>query len=353
LTTIRIVNSVPSDPDVPAQSLLGLAALAAELAAQGVSVVDLFRRTGVQPSQLEDPKAMISLRQRLMIYRNARTLAKRSDIALLAGARQRISDYGIYGYAMLSSATFGDALKLGVEHVTMAGPAFKQLSFSIENGTAILRSHGVHALGDLLPFAAEFWRSSMTSLFSHVLGAPFPSKRMVFTFPAPVHWRHYERLFNCPIDFSASSMEWHFDASVLDRACPNANPITAQVCQQFCDRMMAERNGEAELAHQIRAACINSSRSFPTADEMAPRLGLSLRTLHRRLAHDGLSYQSVINDLRRSVAIEFLENTRLTIEHVAERVGFSDATSFRKAFRKWTGHSPTYYRREGGMTARK
>jgi AraC-like DNA-binding protein len=61
----------------------------------------------------------------------------------------------------------------------------------------------------------------------------------------------------------------------------------------------------------------------------------------------------VINDLRRSVAIEFLENTRLTIEHVAERVGFSDATSFRKAFRKWTGHSPTYYRREGGMAARK
>ena len=116
--------------------------------------------------------------------------------------------------------------------------------------------------------------------------------------------------------------------------------------------MMAEPSGEAELAREIRATCLNSSGHFPTADEMASRLGLSLRTLHRRLARDGLSYQAVIDDLRRSVAIEFLENTRLSIDQVAGRVGFSDATSFRKAFRKWTRHPPTYYRRDGETALR-
>ncbi len=60
-----------------------------------------------------------------------------------------------------------------------------------------------------------------------------------------------------------------------------------------------------------------------------------------------LSYQSMLNDMRRTVATEFLQNTHLLIDQVAERVGFSDATSFRKAFRKWTGHSPTHYRRAG------
>jgi transcriptional regulator GlxA family with amidase domain len=78
---------------------------------------------------------------------------------------------------------------------------------------------------------------------------------------------------------------------------------------------------------------------------MAEQLGLSLRTLHRRLAKDGLSYQEILDNMRRSVATEFLENTHLLIDQVAERVGFSDATSFRKAFRKWTGQSPTDYRR--------
>src|SRR5258707_14742359 len=96
--------------------------------------------------------------------------------------------------------------------------------------------------------------------------------------------------------------------------------------------------------------CHNNPDRFPTAEEVAELLGLSLRTLHRRLARDGLSYQSVLDSMRRRVATEFLENTHLSMDQVAERVGFADATSFRKAFRKWTGHSPTHYRR-GGLDA--
>ena len=207
MTTIKTVSSLSADLDAPTQSLLGLAALAAELAAQGISVRDLFALTGVQPWQLEDPQARISHRQRLTIYRNARALSKRPDIGLLAGARQRISDYGILGYAMVSSSTFGEALTFSLEHIRMAGPVVAQISLSIEDGSSILRSHGVQSLGDLLPFTAEFWRSSMTALFSRVLEAPFPSTRMVFPFRAPAHWRNYERMFNCPIDFGADSME--------------------------------------------------------------------------------------------------------------------------------------------------
>jgi AraC-like DNA-binding protein len=340
----KIVSPLSDDIDAPTQSMLVLAALAAELATEGVSVKDLFARTGVQPTQLEDPHARISRRQRLAIYRNAILLAKRSDIGLLAGARQRISDYGIYGYAMVSSPTFGEALKFSIKHITMAGSTVPQISLDVENHTAILRSHRIQSLGNLLPFIAEFWRSSMTALFSRVLETPFPTARMMFPFPAPIHWRNYERMFNCTIEFDTSSMEWHFPAEVLDRRCPNANPITAQVCQQFCDVVMAEGPGETNLVRRIRVACLNSPRRFPTAEEIAEQLGLSLRTLHRRLAREGLSYQSVLDNMRRSVATEFLENTDLMIDEVAERVGFSDATSFRKAFRKWTGHSPTHYR---------
>ena len=342
---IKVVTPISGDPDAPTQNLLGLAALAAELGAEGVSVRDLFARTGVDAAQLEDAQARISHRQRLAIYRNAKRLAKRSDIGLLAGARQRLSDYGIYGYAMVSSRTFGDALLFSLDHVTMAGPAVRQISFRIEGGTtAILRSHGLDALGDLLPFAAEFWRSSVTSLFSRVLESPFPTKRMIFPFSAPVHWRNYERLFNCPIDFDADRMEWHFDAKVLDMPCPNANPITAKICQQVCDVVMTERPGESELVRRIRAACLNSPSRFPAAAEIASELGLSLRTFHRRLADNGLSYQFIVDEMRRSLATELLENTHMGIDQVAERVGFADATSFRKAFKKWTNRSPSDFR---------
>lgn len=341
---LKLVTPVSGDLNNATQSLVGLGALAAELGAQGVSVRDLFTRTGVTATQLEDVHARISHSQRLAIYRNAIRLAKRPDIGLLAGARQRISDYGIFGYAMVSSKTFGDALMFSLDHVTMAGPAVRQISFSIDGTIAILRSHGLDTLGDLLPFAAEFWRSSMTSLFSRVLEAPFPSTRMIFPFRAPQHWRNYERLFNCPIDFGADSMEWHFQADILESPCPNANPVTAKICQQVCDLVLTEGPGESELAHKIRTACLNSPRHFPTAAEFASESGLSLRTLHRRLAEDGLSYQSIVDGIRRSLATELLQNTHMAISQVAERVGFADAISFRKAFKKWTGRSPSDFR---------
>lgn len=342
---IKIVSPMLDDADAPIQILVGLGALAAELAAEGVSVRDLFARTGLDASLLDDAHARISHRQRLALYRNARQLAKRAEIGLLAGARQRISDYGIFGYAMVSSRTFGEALLFSLNHITMAGPAVRQISFRIEEGsTAILRSHGLDTLGDLLPFAAEFWRSSMTTLFSRVLEAPFPNKRMVFPFSAPVHWRAYERMFNCPIDFGADRMEWHFDAHILEQPCPNANPITAKICQQVCETILVERPDDSDLVRKIRSACLNSPNRPPAAADIASQLGLSLRTFHRRLSDEGLSYQSILDGMRRSLATELLENTRLSIDQVAARVGFSDATSFRKAFKKWTDRSPTDFR---------
>jgi len=131
---------------------------------------------------------------------------------------------------------------------------------------------------------------------------------------------------------------------VLDLPCPNANPITAKICQQVCEVVLTERPDDSDLVRKIRAACLNSPNRFPVASDIASELGLSLRTFHRRLADEGLSYQSIVDGMRRSLATELLENTRLSIDQVAERVGFADATSFRKAFRKWTDRSPTDFR---------
>ena len=78
---------------------------------------------------------------------------------------------------------------------------------------------------------------------------------------------------------------------------------------------------------------------------MADRLHVSARTLHRRLVEAGTSYQDILDDVRRRLAQEFLRDTALSVEEVAERTGFSDASNFRKAFRKWTGEQPAEFRR--------
>jgi AraC-like DNA-binding protein len=98
------------------------------------------------------------------------------------------------------------------------------------------------------------------------------------------------------------------------------------------------------LVRRIRTACLNSPNRFPAAVGIAFELGLSLRTFHRRLAQEQLSYQSIVDGMRRSLATELLENTHMGIDQIAERIGFADATSFRKAFKKWTNRSPSDFR---------
>ena len=186
--------------------------------------------------------------------------------------------------------------------------------------------------------------SQSAALCRSVLEAPMPSRRLLLPYARPAHAPAYERMFGCPVEFDAGVMEWHFDAAVLRVPCPNANPITAGICAQFCERMFDSLPDETDLSRSIRTACLNSRGEFPNADEMASRLGLSVRTLHRRLAEQGQHYQRIVDDVRRTLAIEFLQKTSLPVEEIAGRVGFSEASNFRKAFRKWTGHAPAHFR---------
>jgi len=327
----------------PAHDMLGLRALFSEMADHGIAPAALLQGTGLTPAQLDDAQARISPPQKITIFRNALRLSPMPDIGLRAGARQRLSDFGVYGYALVSSTSFGDAVMLGLKHIRLAGPVLEK-RFRIEGDTAIFEGHDALDLGEVLPLTAEFWFASILKLIHCVLESPFPSRLLLLPYSRPAHAAAYERMFGCPVRFDQAVMEWHFDASTLALPCPNANPITADVCLKFCERMLNSLPDETELSRHIRTACLNSRGSFPTVSEMASRMGLSLRTLHRRLAEQGLQYQQIVDEVRRSLAIEFLRDTTMSVEQISGRVGFSDAANFRKAFRKWTGHPPTHFR---------
>ena len=343
LTASEFANGHAQDLQAAAHSMLGLSALVAEMGDHGIAAEALLQGTGLTARQLVDPQALMSQAQKLTIFRNARRLSPVPELGLRAGARQRLSDFGVLGYALVSSPTFGDAVAVGVRHIKLAGPVLEK-RFRVEGGTAIFEGHDVLDLGDLLPLVTEYWFSSVHKLTTCVLEAPLPSRLLLLPYPRPAHAQAYERTFGCPVRFDAGTMEWHFDAAVLGVPCPNANPITAELCVQMCERLSRSLPEESDLERSIRTACFNSCGDFPGLDEMAVRLGLSARTLQRRLTQLGRRYHEIVAEVRTSLAIEFLTQTTLSVEEVGQRVGFSEASNFRKAFRKWTGEAPGHYR---------
>jgi len=343
---MSVINPLIAREASAVHTMLGLGALVAEMQEQGISPLALLRGTGLEPEQLEDVEARISTEQKVQLFRNVMRLSSQPDVGLRAGGRQRLSDFGVWGYALVSSRNFGDAVMLGVKHVRLAGPVLEK-RFRIDGGSAIFEGHDVMSLGEVLPLATEFWFASIHKLGSCILEAPIPSRKLLLPYRRPAHAAVYEQLFNCPVLFDQPVMEWHFDAAVLGQPCPNANPITAGLCERFCERLLAPLpNGPdgGGLSRQIRTSCLSGRGDFPSAEAMAARLGLSVRTLHRRLATEGLQYQRILDEVRHQLAVEFLHGTSLSVEQVAVRVGFSDASNFRKAFRKWTGSTPADFR---------
>ena len=322
---------------------LGIPALIEELESQGISARQLFAEARL-PLQVRQDFGY--QREDLPAILNAAAhLGQRPETAIRAGARQKINHFGVFGYALVTSDTVGDAFTFGRDHIYLAG-AIIEVNFVRKGNVGILQTSNPLMLGKNLRFIAEFWRSSITTLLTEVLGRPFPTVAMYFPYKRPAYSAWYRKVFNCEIYFNADVMEWHFDAAVLDEPCPNADPMTSEVCQEICDQIGSEHS-VSRLIRTVRSICLTrSAGAVASAASVADALDMSLRTFNRRLADEGTTFKKLLDETRFSIATEYLSNTNISMEEISSRCGYGDVSNFRKAFQRWAGKSPTLYRRD-------
>ncbi|MCG8493799.1 MAG: AraC family transcriptional regulator [Sneathiellales bacterium] len=323
----------------------GLPALWEEFSAQGIEKSSVLRSAGLLGADDKElPFASLNHQERVSLFRAANALCTQPGTGLLAGSRQKISYFGVYGYALATSATLGEAFRVGKYNFDLAAPVLR-ITLHFRGSVGILKSHNPRALGASLPFVAEFWRSSQQKLMSLLLGYRFPTLKMYFPYPKPKHASLYEKVFECPVHFGSDIMEWHFDASALDSPCVHADQDTAMLCHSYCDYILSSIGSHSKLQQSIQAICFNDLTTNLTAKIIAEKLGFSRRTLFRELAKEGVSLQSLIDTTKRSIAVEYLRNTDLSVEEISFRCGYQDISNFRKAFKRWTGCFPSSYRK--------
>jgi AraC-like DNA-binding protein len=124
-----------------------------------------------------------------------------------------------------------------------------------------------------------------------------------------------------------------------------ANPVTAAAAQKVCDKLLEELSPRSALLKRIAALLMQNRGEMMDFGAVASELGLGERTLRRRLQSEGTNFNAIRNGLRRELAIQYLTDTSMTNEDIAAALGFSDATNFAAAFRKWTSQAPGTYRR--------
>jgi AraC-like DNA-binding protein len=309
--------------------------------AEGLSSEALLAGSGISAADLSRADTRITTNQEMLVCANA--VALRDDIGLELGRRMHVSSYGMLGYALLTSATLGDALRLALHYPALLGTLF-ELSLEEDGERIWLTASDYRENPALAPFNVEFCLVSMKVTCEDLLGHPLPLLGARFEHPAPDYQARYTERFDCPLQFDAVSNAFAFDKRWLEQPLPLADAITHQAMAERCRKQNTEFTGRQAWLGRIRQLLAAQLNAAPGLDGLAEQLNCSARTLRRHLKDLGCSYQELLDELRFEQAKRMLCEDQLPIYRIAEALGFSETASFRHAFVRWSGVAPSQFR---------
>jgi AraC-like DNA-binding protein len=311
----------------------------------GYSTQVCLRGTGISLAQLADADSRMTLAQELAFYRNTLELSGDPAIGLKLGELFLPQRYGLFGYALLSAATFRHALTLTQKFGQLTF-SFFTFSYGFSGGRAWF------AMGDPPPFEQAlvdlYLDRDMSAAivdFGEIVGQPFR--------PLEVHLSHdghgrrqvYEKYFGCELCFGREAGRFVFPSSLLDEPLPQSDPESSSQLQQQCQVLIGKLSKHGRFVDHVRMLILSRPGYFPDIDYVAEKLGMSVRTLRRRLQVQDSSYRSLLDEIRYGLAQEYLGTTGLPMEEIATLLGYTEPGNFTHAFRRWSGTSPTAWRK--------
>ncbi|WP_439859484.1 AraC family transcriptional regulator [Pseudomonas sp. MBLB4136] len=311
----------------------------------GVPRPVLFAEARVRAGVLDSPHGRLSLLEFNQLASCALKLCNEPALGLLLGQRLNVSSHGILGYAVLSSANLGAALQFLLKYYRVLGLAY-ELEL-VELGDCVeLRARESLPLGPLSRFAGETLLASLHSSACFLIGEPLQRVEVGFVHAAPGYVQRYTEVFATSVAFDQPYQRLSLPVAYLARPMALANPATLQMCEQQCEALLTAVDVGDALVTRVRRLLLARPGKFPGLEDAARALHTSARSLRRHLAGMGVSYQQVLDEVRKGLALQYLTGSHLPLYEIAELLGFSDASNFRRAFKKWTGKLPRDYRIE-------
>ena len=305
----------------------------------------LLKNTHIDPARLTDPSETVSNREELTFYQNLLDVSKDPNIYLKAGLTLNIGAYGLWGLALLSSPTIGKAIEFGLQYIAFSY-TYNHIEFFSDKNTSRLIITSPQDLDSLKKPMVERDISAIYMIFTALLQNNHPLHHI------RVSWKRsnnnesalYQQLFHCPVTFECSVNEVVFDRALVDHELPQKNPLTMKLCQQHLDQQLPTIKIDDNISAQIEQYLIRTPTFKANVHDCAQELNISARHLNRLLSNDGVSFKILLDQFKRNLAEQYLSQTTMKLEEIAERIGYSDAASFSHAFKRWTGLSPRKFR---------
>lgn len=303
----------------------------------------IFDGLDLLAEQLHDEHYRLSIEQHEQFILRALELSANPHLAIQLGKMFDPANANLALLAVANSGNITKALHMMMRYNRIFTRVFSIRSLQIGNQAVMeIDSHLEH--DDVIYFAMSAFVLFLDKFFTDVLDGTHLVQRVQLKVPQPSDFAQVEHEFPCTMSFSQEQNRVYFNKELLDQPMRQADPQTVRLLIEMSDQQLADAETEMSLLGAVKSIVIDRIASPPKLDEVAKTLGVSPRGLRRKLAQSGTTYQKVLDAIRFKMASKLLQETKEPIASIAYELGFVNASDFGRAFKRYSGVSPSSVR---------
>jgi AraC-like DNA-binding protein len=332
---VRRISQIPMTAGVVAREAYS------RMKASGLALQPLLHKAGITRYQIENRSTRLRVSDQIQ-FLNLVSSALRDDLlGFHLGERVELRKLGLFYYVLASSETLVEVFSRAARYISILNEGVVQAC--VEGRQVGIAGHYAGVSRHLDRHQTEFWAVVMLRMVRKLAGIQMPARRVRMVHVRPGS-SELNRAFGCKVEFGSKADEITFAGSARRLPVVNADSYLNRLLLTYCEDAVAHRSRGRESARSTVENAIAPvlPHGGARAGGVARRLGVSQRTLARRLAAEGLTFSGVLSDLKRDLALRYLAEKELTVSQIAWLLGYQGVGAFSHAFKRWTGKAPSH-----------
>lgn len=313
----------------------------------GTTREELLDTIGLDSKSLEDGDNRIDLAYLMRLGYQAINITQEPAIGLIAGKTGSITRFGLAGLAAMTSPNLGEALRVLVHYEAIYGRCYRGTTQITSTEKAPhMEFYSIAPYNDYTYFVVDAILSGWCNAIGWLTGKDNLVNSAHFEFTPPHYHERYADAFTCPTYFAQEKNELILVEGALSARSLHSNPTLHELLISQCDDALAQvSQADSHKNKVLKVLGTMLHGKTPSIEEVALQLGLPTWTLRRKLKDEDTSYQTLVDDMRKDVALSYMKNTELSFGEISYLLGFSTPGAFQRAFKRWSGITPGEYRK--------
>jgi AraC-like DNA-binding protein len=311
-----------------------------ELTKANIDPGPLLAKAGISPLKLGEEPKRVAAESQIRFLEIAAEALDDSALGLHLAQHFDLRECGMLYYVLAASPNIGEAIRNLARYLAVANESIRLSVSERTRSTVLVVNYKIPRHTDRL--FAEYGYAVVLRALRELTGRNVSPKAVTFLHGRNTNKAEFDRFYCCPVTFNATADTMVLPTELLETPILTSDKYLLQILKNACDGVLAKR---AKSSGTLRAIVENEivqllPHGKAQVEKVASNLGMSNRTLARRLSEEGTSYAAILDELRRDLSTRYLKDPALSLNQIAWLLGYSMVTSLNHAFRRWTGNSP-------------